>query len=57
MSSDQLVQLIALFASLVLVSTGLASHRLSWSKGIRLGLVWAGIFIVVTLFVSLVTQT
>ena len=55
MSGDQLVQLIAIFASLVLVSTGLAGRRLSWSKGLRLGLIWAGIFVIVTLFISIVT--
>lgn len=54
MSGDELVQLIAIFASLVLVSSGLAAHRLSWSKGVRLGLIWAGLFVVVTLFVSIV---
>lgn len=55
MNGDQLVQLIAIFASLVLVTSGLAAHRLSWSKGVRLGLVWAGIFVIVTLFISTVT--
>lgn len=55
MSGDQLVQLIAIFASLVLVSSGLAAHRLSWSKGVRLGLIWAGLFVIVTLFISIVT--
>lgn len=55
MSGNQWVQLIAIFASLVLVSSGLAAHRLSWSKGIRLGLIWAGLFVIVTLFVSIVT--
>lgn len=54
MSGDQIVQLIALFASLVLVSTGLAAHRLSWSKGLRLGMIWAGFFAIVTLFVMVV---
>ena len=55
MSGDQLVQLIAIFASLVLVTSGLAAHRLSWSRGARLGLIWAGIFVIVTLFISIVT--
>lgn len=55
MSGDQLVQMIAIFASLVLVTSGLAAHRLSWSKGLRLGLIWAGIFAIVTLFISIVT--
>ena len=54
MTGDQIVQLIALFASLVLVSTGLAAHRLSWSKGLRLGMIWAGIFAIVTLFILVV---
>ena len=54
MSGDQIVGLIAIFASLVLVSSGLAAHKLSWSKGVRLGLIWAGIFVVVTLVISLV---
>ena len=55
MTGDQLVQLIAIFGSLVLVSSGLAAHRLSWSKGVRLGLIWAGLFVIVTLFISIVT--
>lgn len=55
MSGDQLVQLIAVFGSLVLVSSGLAAHRLSWSKGVRLGLIWAGLFVIATLFISIVT--
>lgn len=54
MSGDQLVQLIAIFASLVLVTSGLAAHRLSWSKGVRMGSVWAGLFVVVTLFITVV---
>ena len=54
MSGDQLVHLIAIFASLVLVTSGLAAHRLSWSKGVKLGLIWAGIFVIVTLFISIV---
>lgn len=57
MSGDQIVQLIAIFASLVLVSSGLAAHKLSWSKGVRLGLIWAGLFVIVTLFISIVTGT
>ena len=55
MSGDQLVQLIAIFASLVLVTTGLQAHRLSWSKGVRFTLIWAGLFVIVTLFISTVT--
>lgn len=54
MSEDQLLRLILVFGSLVLVISGLAGHRLSWSKGVRLGLVWLGIFLIVTLFISIV---
>lgn len=54
MTGDTLVQLIAIFASLVLVTSGLAARRMSWSKGARLALVWAGIFVIVTLFISIV---
>ena len=54
MSGDQLVQLIAIFASLVLVTAGLSARRLSWSKGVRMALIWAGIFMIVTLFISVV---
>lgn len=57
MSGDQLVQLIAIFASLVLVTSGFAAHRLSWSKGLRMALIWAGVFAIVTLFISIVTET
>ena len=55
-SGDQLVQLIAIFASLVLVTSGLAARRLSWSRGIKIGLIWAGIFVIVTLFISIVVR-
>jgi uncharacterized membrane protein len=54
MTGDQLVQIVALFAALVLVTSGFAGHRLSWSKGIRLGLIWGGLFVIVTLFISVV---
>lgn len=55
-SGEQFLSLAVIFASLVLVSSGLAAHRLSWSKGVRFGLFWAGIFVIVTLFVSIVTE-
>lgn len=54
-SGDQLVQMIALFASLVLVSSGFAARRLSWSNGARLALIWTGLFVIVTLFISIVS--
>ena len=57
MSEEQLLRLVLVFGSLVLVTSGLAAHRLSWSKGVRLGLIWLGIFLIVTLFISMVTGT
>lgn len=55
MTSDQIVSLIAIFGSLVLVSAGLAGRRLTWSKGLRLGLIWVAIFLIVILFIAIVT--
>lgn len=57
MMSGNWVQLVAIFACLVLVTSGLAGHRLSWSRGLRMGLIWAGAFAIVTLFISIVTGT
>lgn len=56
MSEWQIVSLIALTGWLVLVASGLRSRGLGWSKGVRLGMIWLGIFLIVTLFVSLVGQ-
>lgn len=54
MSQEQVLQLLLVFGSLVLVTAGLAGHRPSWSKGVRLTAIWLGIFLVVTLFISVV---
>lgn len=54
MSEFQIVSLIALVAWLVLVASGLRGRGLDWSKGVRLGMIWVGIFLIVTLFVSIV---
>lgn len=56
MSEFQIVSLVALLGWLVLVVGGLRRRRLDWSKGIRLGMIWLGIFLIVTLFVSVVTD-
>lgn len=55
MTGDQIVQLIAVFGSLVLVTAGLSGHRMSWSKGVRFGMIWVGIFAIVILFIAIVT--
>lgn len=54
MNEFQIVSLIALLAWLVLVASGLRGRGLDWSKGMRLGVIWVGIFLVVTLFISIV---
>lgn len=51
----QIVSLVALLGWLILVAGGLRGRGLHWSKGMRLGMMWVGIFLVVTLFISLVT--
>ena len=54
MSGDQIVALVAIFMALVLAVNHGALRRLPFSKGLRLALIWAGIFAIVILFVSLV---
>ena len=48
------VQLIALFGWLVLAGSAFASYKLGWKESIRLGLIWAGIFVAVALVFSMV---
>lgn len=54
MSEFGAVQLIALFAWLILAGSALASFRLGWKEGVRTGLIWAGIFTAAFLLFSLV---
>lgn len=54
MSEFQIVSLVALVAWLILVVPGLRGRGLDWSKGMRLGMMWVGIFLIVTLFISVV---
>ena len=53
MSEYQIVSIVALIAWLVLVAAGLRGRGLNWSSGMRLGMMWVGIFLMVTLFISL----
>jgi hypothetical protein len=48
------VQLVALFGWLILAGSAFASYRLGWKESIRMGLVWAGIFVAVVLVFSMV---
>ena len=54
MNEFQIVGLIALCGWLILVASGLRGRGLDWPKGLRLGFIWVGIFLVVTLFISVV---
>ncbi|WP_165961108.1 hypothetical protein [Qipengyuania sediminis] len=55
MSEFQIVALIALAGSLLLVAPGLAGRGMTLSKGLRLALVWVGLFAIVTLFISVIS--
>ncbi|MGX7952557.1 hypothetical protein ACWPM1_08320 [Tsuneonella sp. HG249] len=54
MSDGSAVQLIALFAWLILAGSAVASFRLGWKESIRMALVWGGIFAAVFLVFSMV---
>lgn len=52
--SESAVQIIALVGWLILAGGALASYKLSWGKAVRMGLVWAAIFVSVALLFSIV---
>ncbi len=54
MNETDAVQIVALTGWLILVGSALASHRLNWSKALRMVLVWMAIFLSVFLVFSLV---
>ena len=54
MNQFDTIQLISLSGFLVLAGSALAGHRLDWKKGVVMALTWAGIFVMVVLFISLV---
>lgn len=56
MNEFQIVALIALLGSLVLVGRGISGRGLRGAKGITLAAIWLGLFLIVTLFVSLVAD-
>ena len=55
MNSFSWLQLVSLLLVLVLPLSALAAHKLDWSKGLKLALIWAAIFAGATAFVSLVS--
>ena len=54
MNEYSVVQIISLVGFLILALSGLAAHRLNWGKTLRLGLIWAAIFVSVVLLFSIV---
>lgn len=44
MNETDTVQIVALTGWLILVGGALASHRLNWSKALRMAFVWMAIF-------------
>lgn len=54
MNEGQIVSLIALIGWLILVGGALASHRLNWSKALKLALTWVAIFAGVFLLFNMV---
>jgi hypothetical protein len=53
MTEGYAIQLIALFAWLILAGSAVASFRLGWKESVRMGLIWAGIFVAVFLVISM----
>lgn len=54
MTEYSIVQIISLLGFLILALSALASHRLNWSKAVRMGLIWVAIFLGVGLLFSIV---
>lgn len=54
MNGLQTVGVLALVGWLILALAGLRGHGLNWSKTTRLAMIWVGIFVIVTLFISIV---
>ncbi len=55
MSEFDTIQIISLLGFLVLAGSALIGQRLNWKKGLIMAMTWAGIFLMVFLFISLVT--
>ena len=55
MNEFEVVHLIGLIGFLVLAVSALAGHRLSWKRGVVMALAWVAIFVIVTLFISLIS--
>jgi len=53
-TDGSVIQLIALVAWLILAGSAVASFRLGWKESVRMGLLWAGIFVAVFLVFSMV---
>ncbi|MBO6608322.1 hypothetical protein [Altererythrobacter sp.] len=54
MNEYEVVRIVSLLGFLVLAGSALASFRLSWSKALRMTLIWGAIFCAVALFFSII---
>ena len=54
MSEIKIVHIVSLFGFLILAGSALASFRLSWSKALRMALIWGAIICVLALFFSII---
>ena len=54
MNEFETVHIVALAGWLILAGSAFASHRLSWSKALRMALVWVAIFLGVFLLFDIV---
>ena len=54
MNEFDTIQLVALLGWLILAGGALASYRLDWKEGLRMGFMWAVIFATVFLIFSVI---
>ena len=57
MMEHSIVQIVALLGWLILCGSALASHKLDWSKGLKLALTWVAIFLGCFVIFGLVLST
>jgi hypothetical protein len=50
------VQIVALLGWLLFAGSAFAGYRLGWKEGLRMALLWAGIFVAVALAFSLAME-
>ncbi len=56
MIGDDFVRIIGIIAALVLVTTGIRGRQIGLSDGLRMGALWAFLFVVVALIASVLAR-